>query len=250
MGRLGSINDKYMSQLYNLYCDESCHLENDRQKSMVLGALWCPRDKAAEVFKRIREIKQMHGLSQKMEIKWTKVSPSGLAFYKHIVDYFFDDDDLHFRCLVVPDKNVLDHSAYKQTHDDWYYKMYFDLIKTIINPDDTYNIFLDIKDTQGSLKVDKLHEVLSNNHYDFNRSIIKKIQLVRSHEIELQQVADLLIGALSYLHRGLEESSAKRELISRIKARSGYTLMQSTMYKEDKFNVFVWDGRRGNQTIC
>jgi len=31
-----------MSQVFNVYCDESCHLENDHQTAMVLGAVWCP----------------------------------------------------------------------------------------------------------------------------------------------------------------------------------------------------------------
>lgn len=92
-----------MTTEYNVYCDESCHLENDRQKAMVLGAVWCPKDKRWEIAERIREIKQKHGLERDFEIKWTKVSPSKLAFYQDIVDYFFDDDDLHFRGLVVPD---------------------------------------------------------------------------------------------------------------------------------------------------
>lgn len=30
---------------YNLYCDESCHLENDDSNVMVLGALILPKDK-------------------------------------------------------------------------------------------------------------------------------------------------------------------------------------------------------------
>ena len=34
-----------MSQIFNIYCDESCHLENDREKAMVLGAVWCPVEK-------------------------------------------------------------------------------------------------------------------------------------------------------------------------------------------------------------
>jgi hypothetical protein len=29
-----------MSETYNLYCDESCHLENDGQQAMVLGAVY------------------------------------------------------------------------------------------------------------------------------------------------------------------------------------------------------------------
>ena len=31
-----------MPQVFNIYCDESCHLEHDRQQVMVLGAIWCP----------------------------------------------------------------------------------------------------------------------------------------------------------------------------------------------------------------
>jgi hypothetical protein len=30
-----------MTQVFNVYCDESCHLEHDRQKVMVLGAIGC-----------------------------------------------------------------------------------------------------------------------------------------------------------------------------------------------------------------
>lgn len=113
-----------MSNVYNLYCDESCHLENDGQKAMVLGAVWCPDDKRAEIAKRLREIKQRHGLPADFEVKWTKVSSGQQAFYMDLVDYFFDDDDLHFRAVVVPDKTLLNHSDFGQSHDDWYYKMY------------------------------------------------------------------------------------------------------------------------------
>ena len=115
-----------MSDTFNVYCDESCHLENDRQKAMVLGAVWCPLDKTREIAVRLREIKEKHGLSPQFEVKWTKVSPAKIALYLDLVDYFFDDDDLHFRALVVPDKSLLQHESIAgQDHDTWYYKMYF-----------------------------------------------------------------------------------------------------------------------------
>ena len=239
-----------MPQTYNIYCDESCHLENDKQKAMVLGALWCPEDKTQDIFKRVREIKEVHGIKKYAEIKWSKVSPSKHLFYQNIIDYFFDDDDLHFRCLIIPNKSELNHEAFKQSHNQWYYKMYFDLLKTVINPDNQYNIYIDIKDTRGADKIEKLHKVLCNSHYDFNRSIIKKLQLVRSHEIELQQVADLLIGAVSYLHRELKDSKTKLSLIERIKERSGYSLIKSTFYKENKFNIFIWEPQKKIEKVC
>ena len=46
-----------MSEIYNIYCDESCYLEHDPDKVMVLGAVWCPADKTAEIENRIKDIK-------------------------------------------------------------------------------------------------------------------------------------------------------------------------------------------------
>ena len=232
-----------MTTEYNVYCDESCHLENDGQKAMVLGAVWCPKDKRLEIAERIREIKQKHGLGRDFEIKWTKVSPSKLAFYQDIVDYFFDDDDLHFRGLVVPDKSVLDHERHQQDHDEWYYKMYFTMLKTVFDPDSRYYVYIDIKDTLGHEKVSKLQDILCTNAYDFSRRMIADVKRVHSHEVEHLQIADLLIGALSYLHRELTGNSAKQALIARIRQRSGYRLTFNTMIRELKFNLLIWNSR-------
>lgn len=234
-----------MEQNYNIYCDESCHLEHDGQRAMLIGAIWCPQSKKAEIFHRIREIKEEHSLSKRFEIKWNKVSKGQLNFYIDIVNYFFDNSNLHFRVLVIPNKQNLMHQLFDQTHDEFYYKMYFTMLKTIFEPSSRYNIYLDIKDTQGEDKVKKLHKILCYNHYDFNRNLIRKVQQVRSEEVELIALADLLIGALSYIHRAINTSEAKLKLIEVIKRRSGYSLMESTLYREDKFNIFVWRGRNG-----
>lgn len=229
-----------MRQIFNIYCDESCHLEHDGEKAMVIGGVWCPQDKKDDIFRRLREIKEEHGLSRKLEIKWNKVSKGQLGFYMDVVNYFFDNCDLHFRALVVPNKQELNHEAYNQNHDTFYYKMYFYMLNALLEPDCGYNIYIDIKDTRGQRKVEKLHEVLCNNHYDFDRKLIKKIQQVRSEEVELVALADLLIGAVSYLHREKDTSNAKLSLIDRIKERSGYSLKSSTLSRENKFNIFVW----------
>ena len=230
-----------MSETYNIYCDESCHLENDHQQAMVLGATWCPLDKTREIAIRLREIKVKHGLSPDFEIKWTKVSPAKKNFYQDIIDYFFDDDDLHFRALIIPDKSKLNHGAIPgQDHDQWYYKMYFDMLKVILSPDSHYRIYIDIKDTRGAQKAAKLHDVLCNSIYDFSCRVIERLQLVHSHEIEQLQLADLIIGAVSYLNRGLSGNAGKDALVQRIRERSGYDLTRSTLLREDKLNLFRW----------
>ena len=60
--------------IYNIYCDESCHLENDKQKAMVLGAIWCKIDCLKEINQQIRLIKMKHHIAKDFEIKWTKRS--------------------------------------------------------------------------------------------------------------------------------------------------------------------------------
>lgn len=234
-----------MSEIFNIYCDESCHLENDKQKAMVLGAVWCPLDKKAEIFNRLKEIKIKNGFLPYFEIKWTKVSPAKVQFYLDIIDYFFDDDDLHFRGIIVPDKDKLDHPLHNQTHDDFYYKMYFDLLKVILKPNAKYRIYIDYKDTHGAEKVKQLHDVLCNNMYDFSRKIIERVQTVCSKEVHLIQLADLLIGALSYVNRDLSNNSAKLALIKRMSERSGYTLKQTTLLQEQKVNLFRWQAKGG-----
>lgn len=231
-----------MSETFNLYCDESCHLPNDRQRLMVLGAVWCPVDKSREIAVRLREIKAAHGLPVDFEVKWSKVSPAKLSFYRDYLDYFFDDDDLHFRGWVA-DKSGLRHEAFGQSHDDWYYKMLFGLLEPVIRPDARYRIYLDKKDTRSARKIEKLHDVLCNNLYDFDRKIVERLQVVESHAVEGLQLADLLLGSVSYINRGLSGNAGKDALIARIRERTGYSLTRPTLLRESKFNLFLWRGR-------
>jgi len=238
-----------MEQVFNIYCDESCHLEHDHHNIMIIGAIWCPMEKSAEINKQIREIKRRHNMnmSPEFEIKWSKVSASKKQLYLDVMEYFFQNNALHFRGLVVTDKDKLNHTFYSQTHDDWYYKMFFHLLNAIIEPPNKYRIYLDYKDSRGSEKIDKLKEVLENAKYDFSRTMIEKIQLVRSNEVELMQLADLLIGAISYVNRDLSGNSGKEELISKMRKQSGYSLTISTLLRESKVNLFFWNPNEDNK---
>lgn len=233
--------------LYNVYCDESCHLENDDSNVMVLGAIWCPQRKLQEINDRIREIKKQDGISPTTELKWVKVSPAGVQVYKDLIDYFFDDDNLHFRALIIPDKSRLNHAYFNQTHDEWYYKMYFDMLKIIFSQMDKYEVYIDIKDTHSYRKAQKLREVCCNNMHDFSESILTRLQPIRSEEVQLMQLVDLLIGAIAYENRcfpdGFVKSGGKQALIDQIKCRFWHSLHHSTSYQEDKMNLFFWDAR-------
>jgi hypothetical protein len=222
-------------------------LERDGINVMVLGAVWCPRDSVKKINERIRQIKARNGVSKTAEMKWTKISPSGVQLYADIVNYFFDEADLRFRGLVIPDKAQLDHARFCQTHDLWYYKMYFEMLKAVLSPNDSYEIYIDIKDTHSNRKAQKLREVCCNSMYDFAIRTIKKMQPIRSDEVQIMQIVDVLIGALGYNNRnfkaGHRKSDAKLNIIKLIKKRSGYSMDKSTLLREDKLNLFFWDAR-------
>ncbi|HEB32102.1 MAG TPA: DUF3800 domain-containing protein [Spirochaetes bacterium] len=59
-----------MNITYNIYCDESCHLEKDHIDVMVIGGIWCPKNEVRNTSVTIRNIKEKHNLSRdNFEIK-------------------------------------------------------------------------------------------------------------------------------------------------------------------------------------
>jgi hypothetical protein len=204
---------------------------------MVMGAVWFDFDKKQEIFNRINSIKQKYNISKFRELKWTKVSNSLIDCYIELINYFFDDDDLHYRALIIDNKNKFSHNM-TESYDEWYYKMYFHALHNIISPNDIYNIYIDIKDTCSRNKLHTLHDVICTSVYDFNHSHIQKIQAIRSEQLPIMQIVDILNGAISYNSRKLETSNSKLEIIKLLKSRSGYNLDKSTLLRESKFNLF------------
>ncbi|ADE14069.1 conserved hypothetical protein [Nitrosococcus halophilus Nc 4] len=236
-----------MRETYNIYCDESCHLENDHQLVMLLGAIWCPRDEVVRLSREMQDMKSRHKAAG--ELKWTKVSMARLDFYLELVDWFLAETPLHFRSLVVLHKERLNHVIFNEgSHDDFYYKMYFSLLSKILSPDQCYNVYLDIKDTRSRLKMSKLREVLCNDKYDFTSQMIGHLQNIRSHESYLLQICDFLLGAVSYRHRGLAGNAAKVTIINYLEERLGRALLHSTPLREEKFNLFLFTPREGWRT--
>lgn len=232
------------TRLFNVYCDESCHLQHDGVPVMAWGAVYCPATETRAIAEAVRALKTQHGLSPAFEVKWTKVSPAKAAFYLALVDMFLADHRLRFRGLVVPDKGVLDHDRFYQSHDDWYYKMYYTMLRPIFCAPHRYRIYLDVKDTRGGPKTRKLHEVLANSLYDFDRECIERVQQVRSQESELLPIADILIGALTYSNRGLADNPAKRAIVARLEKRLGSgALTRTSTFATTKFNILLWRSR-------
>lgn len=226
--------------MINIYCDESCHLENDQEKVMAIGGIACPDYAKYDVYKDIKKIKEKNNVPTHNEIKWNKVSKGKLSYYEDLINYFFDNELLRFRGVLLPDKSVLRHDEFEQTHDDFYYKMYYYTISYFLNAEDDIEVYIDIKDTNSIKKINKLEEVLCNKARNSSKAVTK-IQQIRSHENSILQLVDLLLGAVTYINRDLESSNAKLQICSLIKSRSRQRLRETSSLSETKFNLLVLD---------
>lgn len=178
-----------MYKTFNIYCDESCHLENDHKKYMFIGSINCAYPQVRRHTERIKELKDKHKFNA--EIKWSHVSMSKIQFYLDLVDYFFDTD-LKFRAIGI-DKSQIRCDDFNSNFDDFYYKMYYQLLNYKVDTTNHYNVYLDIKDTLSAIKVRKLKNILNVKY-----GVFRNIQNIRSEESVLMQLADFLMGAISY----------------------------------------------------
>lgn len=221
-----------MGKTFNFYCDESCHLENDGKPYMLISYVSSAYNQVQIHHDKIRELQQEHRCFS--EIKWSKVSKSQYAFYSDLIDYFFATD-LQYRAIVI-DKSKINTPQAGCAFDDFYYKMYYQLLYHKINMEYRYNIYLDIKDTLSAHKVRKLKEILNLEY-----SSIRTLQNIRSNESLLLQLTDLLMGAINYSLRGDRTVIAKNKLIEKIRSHSGSSLENSTPKWKEKFNLFFID---------
>ena len=113
-----------MNKTFNIYCDESCHIEHDHKDYMFLGSISCAYPQVRRHTKRIDELKKLHNFYA--EIKWSKVSNSKIRFYLDLIDYFFDTD-LRFRAIGIK-KSQIKCDGITSSYDDFYYKMYYQLL--------------------------------------------------------------------------------------------------------------------------
>jgi hypothetical protein len=207
---------------------------------MVIGGVWCSKDKVKNISNKIKELKVKHGIKPNTEIKWVKVSKNKERFYLELVELFFSED-INFRAIVVTDKSKLKHSEYNQDHNIFYDKMYYYMLLNVIEINKKYNIYVDIKDTYSNEKCKTLKEYISNKYYDHSNRIIQKIQPINSRESQLLQLADIFIGAIAYYNRGLNSNKSKISIIEEIKKKSELDLQHTTGYGLRKLNIFMWD---------
>ena len=222
-----------MSKTFNLYCDESTHLIHDGHPYMLLSYISIAYPQIRLAKEEIKAIKRKFNYTE--ELKWTNVHSATYKVYAELVDWFFMND-LEFRAVVV-DKSQIDEKRADYSFNDFYFRMYFQLLHTKVDFQNRYNVFLDIKDTCSVEKLEKMKKIMSYN------SSIGTLQFIPSRESVFIQLADVLMGAINYnlrIQKGDVKGNviAKLKLIEKIKRHSNISLNTTTPLSRNKFNLF------------
>jgi len=227
---------------FEVYCDEA-HPDvltstNPHVRYLMIGGVWIPAKDRQSLKQDIYIIREKHQVWG--EIKWTKVSPSKQGFYLELIDLFFQQENVSFRCIAV-DRDQVNMELNENDSELGFYKFYYQLLHHWIFSQNEYSIFCDMKSNRDPKRLPVLMQCLTRANPG---SIINNIQSLPSKEVVLIQLCDLLLGAASgRLNATITPSSSKSKVVDRIETALGRQLAP-TGKDERKFNIFRINLRR------
>ena len=229
-----------MTNIYNIYCDESSVDNDDKHRFMVIGAFIIPRNKK-KAFTSL--FKSLHTQYTFKEIKWTSMSNASLKISKQIIDLFFQTDYVSFTAIII-DKKKMNLDKYHDGNKELaFYKFYYLLLKHKLHSGNKYYISLDKKPVSVQSRVGVLKSFLTGFIKSSREDcVIKHLQEYSSQENILIQIADLFTGAIAakFNFGDQIQSSSKKLFIHYLEEKLEQKLNKGTSYFESKFNIFIW----------
>ncbi len=231
----------------DVYCDEcrqdllvNKNVINENNKYTVLGGIWIPKKYRNEFKNKVKKLCSKHLVFG--EIKWKRVSNSKLAFYKELIDLFFNYKNINFRAIVI-DASVFNIGEYHNGSSELgFYKCYYQLLRNWINKNNKYNIFLDYRKDKSKTRAYDLKKCINSS---LKNSSVENIQFINSKESLLLQLEDVIMGCISYKYNfgytGL--SIAKKELLNTFEK---HCIINETSSINKKVNIFKIRLRGGN----
>ena len=174
---------------FDIYCDESRQEyfttppRDSQERFVLIGGLWVITEKREHLKDQIRSLRVTHDVHG--EFKWTRVSPSRLDFYLELINLFFSNDDMRFRCLVLP-ANQLDAVRFHDGDNElMFYKFYYQLLHHWILDFNTYRVFTDLRTNRVRQRLERLREFLDNS----NRfADVASVQALPSEQLDLSLI--------------------------------------------------------------
>lgn len=186
------------------------------------------------------------------ELKWNKVSAQKYSEYVSLVDLFFHQATqrlLLFKSVVF-DTYEIDYKTYHEgDHEIGFYKFFYQFIlhkfgRHAAKGHRRLIIHFDERKTHYSLE--KFRVILNRGmrkKYNLNEDVVRAVQVVRSHDSDVIQIADVLMGAVGFQWNGLhllpESRRAKIDLAAHIAQKAGLSsLAKQTPWGADQFEIW------------
>ncbi len=226
---------------FEIYCDESAQdlFKGTSQDGIytLIGGVWIKAEDRKIHKAAINQLRERHNLHG--EFKWKRVSNSRLDFYLDIVKWFFESE-IRFRTLILRAEELNAVKFHNSDHELMYYKFYYQLLHHWILDFNSYKIFVDTKTNRLHNRLGVLQKCLNNS----NLTSTATVQALPSNQLDLIQVADVLIGAVSYKFHKRDTSQAKLQIINQIETCWNREI-QPTTKSEEKFNIFRFRSEGG-----
>jgi hypothetical protein len=234
--------------LVRIYADES---STSQQRFMSWGGVWIAENDEAAARGTIAEIRRDAGWKPHGEMKWNKMSGRKChEAYARLIRTFFELP-INFACIVVDTQNPGPNRG-----DDWeldLYKTLYWLLFKRASPSLQYEVVLDERTNREGDRLSVLHGALNatmRREHAYDGNCFQRVLARKSHDDVLLQLADVLLGAVSFhrngWHRKPKASGAKCAAAQQIAevVNPHFGVLQHTAATKTKFNIWCWDPQR------
>lgn len=238
-----------MSVGYTAFSDES----GTSERYLVFGGVFLPTGLISEAEAALSEFCEGTGFATR-EMSWKKCSRGEVDRYVQFASLLWELNErvctVDFRSLVVDTRqNPLRSGEFKCATDEaGFYKFYhFFLTKSfaIVAPEaDEYEV------VAGSTSDQYPHrtEVLTNTVSGALRKLfgddvkVREVQRASPSQARLHQLADVLLGAVSFRYNRYDGNAPKSAVCHAIEERAGRTLSKDFRPRSRPFNVWAFTG--------
>lgn len=232
-------------------CDES---GTDGARYYGFGSLWLPWDRRGDLVQDLEALGDRHGLSLhtadgvRHEFKWNKVKTQKMAFYKAVVDYFFERPWLSFHSLVVCRANVdrSRHASLDEARRKHFVMLLANKIRRALKRHPSRRQFFIWVDPIASAykKADEAVQVIAGRVVNKGGGVPKpeiRVTTRESHDVRAIQLCDLLLGAVMAPWQETAVATGKLELQRHLAGHLGWRdLRADTFESATKFNIWLF----------
>lgn len=231
--------------LVRVYCDESSQTGH---RFKVWGGVWIRETDETALREAIMRVRSDAGWRKQGEFKWVKLSGNSChPAYLKLIDAFFNARRCGFAAIVVDSQNPGPNRGTDAELD--HYKSLYWLLSKRANARYRYRVVLDSRTDREKDRLSVLRDVLNataRRDLSYPGNMFREIIARDSHDDDLLQLADVLIGAVAYHSNGRHllagASASKCHAARYIAKRAGFTggVIRQTRKAEKKLNIWRW----------